>query len=201
MKTLRKIATLLLASALVFALCFSMVACGGSATAVGSYHYERIVPSEYGARIQRGVQQNLTLYDDGTYALSTITLTWRTADYDSGAEFVAYSQYIVNVYGTYEVVAETEGDEADNATRTVRLGDVTRVDVGGQYAEAGLEGMDYLGDSNTFDADKQAKALAYYNIKAGDVTIDLVLYRLNQAVSLNTPTGLVETNGTISMFV
>lgn len=208
MKKLKKIAALILAC--VFALA-ALSSCGsgdatdsgnaGGGTAIGTYHFERIEPSSYGPRIQRGIQQNLTLYDDGTYALSTITVTWRSADYEAGAEFVAYSQFILNVYGSYEVTEETEGDEADNPTKTITLGDITRADLGCDYTDAGLEGFDYMGDSDTFDADLQAKSLAYFNIQSNSVTLDLVNYKMNQGISINLPIGLVGADGSVEMFV
>lgn len=209
MKKLKKI------TALIFACVFMLVvlsSCGSSSAtgssnggssgkAVGTYHFERIEPSSYGPRIQRGIQQNLTLYDNGTYELSTTTITWRSADYEAGAEFVAYSQFILNVYGSYEVTEETAGDEADNPTKTVTLGDVTRADLGCDYADAGLEGYDYMGDSDTFDADLQAKALAYFNVQSNSVTLDLVNYHMNQGVAINLPIGLVGVDGSVEMFV
>lgn len=208
MKNFRKIILLVLACALV---CTALTACGSSssketakpasAKPLGTYHFERIEPSTYGPRIQRGLQQNLTLFDDGTYSLSTLTVTWRSSDYEAGAEFVAYSQFILNVYGTYEVTGQTEGDEADNPTKTVSLKAVTRADLGCDHNDAPLEGFDYIGDSATFDSDLQAKALSYFNVQSDSVTLDLLNYKMNQGVSINLPIGLVKTDGSVEMFM
>ena len=210
MKKIQKVITLVLVCALV---CMSLTACGssssaassgksgGSAKAVGTYHFERIEPSTYGPRIQRGIQQNLTLFDNGTYALSTITVTWRSSDYEAGAEFVAYSQFILNVYGSYEVTGETEGDEADNPTKTISLGAVTRTDLGCDPMDAALEGLDYRGDSDSFDSALQAKALSYFNVQSSSVTLDLANYKMNQGISINLPIGLVGTDGHVDMFM
>ncbi len=207
MKKINKIVALILACALM---CACLASCssegGGSGSSgggkpLGTYHFERIEPSSYGPRIQRGIQQNLTLFEDGTYALSTITVTWRSADYEAGAEFVAYSQFILNVYGTYEVTNETEGDEAENPTKTVSLGAVTRADLGCDPSDTGLEGFDYIGDSDTFESDLQGKSIAYFNVQSSEVTLDMVNYVMNQGVSINLPIGLVGTDGSVEMFV
>lgn len=201
MKQLKKIAALILACVL---LCTALSSCSGgssgSAHAIGTYHFARIQPTSYGPRIQRGIQQNLTLFEDGTYALSTLTITWRSADYEAGAEFVAYSQFILNVYGEYEVTEETEGDEADNPTKTISLGAVTRADLGCDKSDTDLEGFNYIGDSNTFDSDLQAKSLSYFNIQSNSVTLDLANYKMNQGISINLPIGLVGTDGSVEMF-
>lgn len=166
-----------------------LTGCGKSSGAVsGSYGAVSLEPTEHGARIQKGTVQELTLYDNDTYMLTVSSTTWRSPDFEGGAAFENYFQTNLTVFGTYKVIASTEGDEAANPTKSVELGDITRCIFGStanDTLQSGqLESYDYLGDSEKLDDTTKKAALEYFNVKSKTVVVDDVAFALDAAIDI-----------------
>lgn len=170
-----------------------LVGCGkssgaGAGAALGSYGAVSLKAAEQGARIQNGTVQELTLYDNDTYMLTVSGTTWRSPDYEGGAAFESYFQTNLTVFGTYEVTASSEGDEATNPTKSIELGDITRCIFGttanDNLQTGGLESYDYLGDSDKLDDATKTAALAYFNVISKTVVVDEVAFAMDAAIDI-----------------
>lgn len=177
MKKTNKFLVLLAAGIVSATACVGLVSCtGNEAEAVevnGVYHYQALIASPYGMRIQNGIVEDLTLYSDNSYALSIYYTTWRSADIDSGSPYVNYGVQALTVFGSYTVTGSTEADEASAATTTVSLGNITRsiYYCTAATSEEVAEHV-YLGDSDDLDETTRAAALNFFKLSGTTVTVD-----------------------------
>lgn len=196
--------------ALVFAATMLFAACGGEKAAVqvvGTYSASGSNYAASGSTSRASVSsQTLTLFDDGTYSL----VTTNTAITVSSGTVSATAT--LTVFGTYTVTAETAATEDEHSTKTITLGDITKsvwaftgYDAVKGYIDtifgnpelyppnpndwtAPYEryyGYRFPGNSDNFDAELKAEALAYFNVKTKELTVTDVTGQMSTAIAIN----------------
>ena len=205
-----KLAMLFAVVASVFAMTVFLVACGSSLSPViGSYCFAGVNQgSRSGEKRQSVSAQTLTLYENGTYSLITTNTTISTSDYANKEPFTtSKASSTLTVYGEYTVIEETPKTDEDYATRTVKLGDINQsiwtfnqLDAVKGTLDTVLGDPDqyppgnevyekyipytYIGNSDDFDADMKAKALAWFNIKTKEVTVTDEIGTMSTGISI-----------------